>query len=157
MSLTEHRSSPSTVQFTYSLQPRPSTTSLPSLTTLVDILASLLQSALFFLLGQWATIHLDTNQVFGPVLRYLRHLLPQKDIRILHNQDNLWELTPFGAVCIVSLAFFLFFSKSTPTGSPAIYSLISRRILLDDSLIGCTDYNAHAVSISKSFAIYTSF
>jgi hypothetical protein len=114
MSLIEHRSSPSTVEFKYSLQV-PST-SVPSITTLADLVTSLLQSTLFFVLAQWSTIHLDTNQVFGPILRYLRHLVPHNDIRIV-SQGEGWELTPLGAFCVLSFAIFLFFSKSTPIGN----------------------------------------
>src|SRR5579859_2500656 len=119
MSLTEHRSSPSTVQFTYSLQ-SPTSSSLPSPSTIIDIITSLVKASLFFLFAQWATVHLDTNRVFGPILRYLRHLLPQNDIRIVLSENNAWELTPLGAGCILSLALFLFFSKSTPIGSLSI-------------------------------------
>ena len=117
MSLKEHRSSPSTVQFTYSLQPG-SSNSLLTVSTIIDIITSLLQSTLCLLLIQWSTIHLDTNRILGPLLRYLRHLLPYNDIRIVHITSKSWELPPLGIVCILALALFLFFSKSTPIGSP---------------------------------------
>jgi hypothetical protein len=115
MSLREHRSSPSTVQFTYSLQPR-SPTSLPTVSTVVDVITSLLQSLLCLLLVQWSAIHLDTNRIFGPVLRYIRLLLPYNDIRIVYLTHKTWEFTPLGIICILFLAVFLFFSKSTPIG-----------------------------------------
>jgi hypothetical protein len=115
MSLREHRSSPSTVQFTYSLQVH-SPTSFPTVSTIVDLITALIQSTICLLLAQWATIHLDTNRIFGPVLRYLRHLLPNDDIRMIHLTEEAWKLTPLGVVCILLLTVFLFFSKSTPIG-----------------------------------------
>lgn len=106
MSLTEHHSSPSTVQFTYSLQPR-SSPSLPSVTSIVDFVTSLVQSALILVLAQWSTTHFHTNRIIGPILRYLRYLLPYNDIRILRPVDGQWEITPLGIMGIVCLAFFL--------------------------------------------------
>ena len=116
MSLKEYRSSPLTVQFTYSQQPF-SSNSLPTVSIIIDIITSLLQSTLCLLLVQWSTIHLDTNRILGPVLRYLRHLLPYNDIRIVHITSKSWEFPPLGVICIMALALFLFFSKSTPIGN----------------------------------------
>jgi hypothetical protein len=116
MPLTVHRPSPSTVQFTYSPQPH-STGSLPTVSVIIGIVTSLLQSTLVLVISQWCTIHLDTNRVLGPLLRYLRYLLPYNDIRILRCSSKSWELTPLGAVCILFLAAFLFFSESTPIGT----------------------------------------
>ena len=115
MSLTEHRSSPSTVQFTYSLQVD-SSRSLLTVSTVFDLVTCLVQSTIGLLLVQWAKVHLNTNRIFGPVLRYLRHLLPDDDIRMIHLTGKIWELTPVDVVCIVFFAVFLLFSKSTPIG-----------------------------------------
>ena len=115
MSLREHRSSPSTVQFTYSLQPSSPDSPL-TVSTIIDIASSVVQSTLCLLLVQWSAIHLDTNRILGPVLRYLRHLLPYNDIGIVHITSKSWELSPLGLICILAVALFLFFSKPTPTG-----------------------------------------
>jgi len=155
MSLREHRSSPSTVQFTYSLQPCPPT-SLPTVSTVVDVITSLLQSLLCLLLVQWSTIHFNTNRIFGPVLRYLRLLLPYNDIRIVHLTHKTWEFTPLGLISILFLAVFLFFSKSTPIGILFNIQAHSRWIILNYPLVRCTDYDTYAISISKSVAIYSS-
>ena len=154
MSLREHRSSPSTVQFTYSLQAH-SPTSLATVSTIVDLITSLLQSTVYLLLAQWATIYLDTNRIFGPVLRYLRHLLPNSDIRMIHLTGNMWELTPLGGVSILFLAVFLFFSKSTPIGYSPLNKTDSRGIIFDYSVVRSTDYDTYAVSISKSLTIHS--
>jgi hypothetical protein len=155
MSLTEHRSSPSTVQFTYSLQPC-SPTSLPTLSTIIDIITSLFQSALSLFLAQWSTIHFQTNKIFGPILCYLRHLLPYNDIRIIHFTGKTWQLTPLGAGCIFFLAVFLFFSKSTPIGILYFDDTNDRGITLDHPFIGCANYDTYAISISQSFEVYSS-
>ena len=154
MSLREHRSSPSTVQFTYSLQPH-SPTSLPTVSTIVDLITSLLQSTISLLLAQWATIHLDTNRIFGPILRYLRHLLPNNDIRMIHLTGKTWELTPLGGVCILILAVFLFFSKSTPIGYSPLNKTDSRGIIFDYPVPGSTNHDTYAVPISKSLPVHS--
>jgi len=154
MSLREHRSSPSTVQFTYSLQAQ-SSTSLPTVSTIVDLITSLLQSTLCLLFAQWSTIHLDTNRIFGPVLRYLRHLPPSNDIRMIKLTDKSWELTPLGAVSILFLAVFLFFSKSTPIGYSPWIKTNSRGVVLDHPFVGSTNYDTNAISISESLAVYS--
>jgi len=118
MQLTEHRSSTSTVQFTVSTQARTPSGSAPTLATFLDVFTSLLQSVIILLAAQWAVLQLDTNRILGPVLRYFRHLLPYKDVQIVHLNDKTWELTPIGAICILSLAVFVFFSKPTPIGAP---------------------------------------
>lgn len=154
MSLREHRSSPSTVQFTYSLQVH-SPTSSPTVSTIVDLITALIQSTICLLLAQWATIHLDTNRIFGPVLRYLRHLLPNNDIRMIHLTGEAWKLTPLGVVCILLLAVFLFFSKSTPIGYSPLNKTNSRGIILDYPVIRSTDYDTDAIPISESLAIHS--
>jgi hypothetical protein len=153
MSLREHRSSPSTVQFTYSLQAH-SPTSLPPVSTIVDLITCLLQSTICLLLAQWATIHLDTNRIFGPVLRYIRHLLPSTDIRMIHLTGKTWELTPLGVVCILILAVFLFFSKSTPIGYSLLNKTDSRGIILDYPVVGSTNDDTYAIPFSQSFPVH---
>ena len=115
MSLTEHRSSPSTVQFIYSLQPRAST-SLPNVPSIIDFITSLVQSTLILLFAQLSTNHFRNNRIISPILRYLRYLLPYNDIRILKVSFNHWEITPMGIIGIICLAIFLFFNKRTPIG-----------------------------------------
>ena len=116
MSLREYRSSPSTVQFTYSVQPRPSS-SLPNVSCTVDLLSSILKSTLILSLAQWSTTHFHNNKILGPILRYIWHLIPYTDIRILNTSKSLWEITPWGIIAILCFALFLFFSKSTPIGN----------------------------------------
>src|SRR5579871_3651917 len=115
MSLTEHRSSPSTVQFIYSLQPRAST-SLPNVPSIIDFITSLVQSTLILLFAQLSTNHFRNNRIISPILRYLRYLLPYNDIRILKVSFNHWKITPMGIIGIICLAIFLFFNKRTPIG-----------------------------------------
>ena len=155
MPLREHRSSPSTVQFTYSLQTH-SPTSLPTVSTIVDLITSLLQSIICLFLAQWATIRLDTNRIFGSLLRYLRHLIPNNDIRMIHLTGKAWELTPLGVVCILLLTVFLFFSKSTPLGYSPLNKTDSRGIILDYPVVGSTNYDTYAIPISESLAIHSS-
>lgn len=154
MSLLEHRSSPSTVQFTYSPQPRASS-SVPSISIFVEVFSVALKSTICLLLVQWSTFHLDTNKIFGPVLRYMRHILPYNDFRIVHWTGKTWSLTPLGATSILLLAIFLFFSKSEPIGIPLSDGADRRRILPDHSLVGSTDDDSHALPVSKSLQIYT--
>src|SRR5262245_51798283 len=116
--LSEHRFSPSTVEFTYSLQPRPSTL-LPTVSNIVDLITSLVQSTFILLVTQWSTTRLDSNRIVGGVLRYVRHLLPYNDIRIVQTVRTPWEITPWGMMAISCLGLFLFFSKSVPLGGCA--------------------------------------
>ena len=154
MSLVEHRSSPSTVQFIYSPQPR-STNPLRNISTVVDFITSLFQSSLIVLLVQWSTNHFRTNRIIGPLLQYLRYLLPYNDIRILKTSDNKWEITPLGIIAIICLAIFLSFSKRMPIGSLSFYVTDNRGIVLDYEEFRSTDHDAYAVSISESFTIYS--
>lgn len=116
MSLTEHRWSPSTVKFTYSPQPRPPLT-IPTVSTIIDFINSIFQSSIVLIVVQWSAIHFESNRIFGPILRYLRHLLPYNDIRILDTGGKAFHITPYGGLCIVCLAMFLFLSKSMPMGT----------------------------------------
>jgi hypothetical protein len=161
MSLTQHRPSPSTVQFTYSLQPRPST-SIPSISTIADLFASFVQSTFILLLAQCSTIRFDTNRVFGPVLRYLRHLVPYNDLRLVHTSTtSTWHVThvtPLGIISILCLAFFLFFSKATPIGISSCRVMSnSRGVVFDYAVVGCTSHYEDEISFVESFAIYSRF
>lgn len=154
MSIREQRSSPSTIEFKYSLSPTPSP-SLPNISTVIDGIASALKSALYLLIAQLSAAHLKTNRMLGPVLRNIGQIFPYNDIRIVRPTDASWELSPFGTICIVILSLFLFFSKSTPVGKRVVFYGNCRGIIFDCSFAGGADDYTYAVSVSRSFTIYS--
>ena len=147
MSLREQRSSPSTIEFRYSLSPTHSP-SLLNVSTVIDGVASVLKSALYLLIAQWSAAHLKTNRMLGPVLRNIRQVFPYNDIRIVRPTDASWELSPFGTICILILGIFLFFSKSTPVGKRVVFYANCRGIVFDCSFTGSADDYTYAVSVS---------
>jgi len=128
--MTEYKSSPSTVEFKYSSQPGSS--SLFTIPSLIDFLTSTLQATLSLILAQWCTIHLSSNRIVGPVLRYMHILLSHQDLRILHFPPQGVGLSQFGIICIFLLSTLLFFSKPTPIGIPptSIYHLPVKQKLI---------------------------
>jgi len=155
MSLIQHRSSPSTVQFTYSVQP--SSRSFPNVASTLDLLSALCRSAVLLLFAQWSTTRLYSNRIIGPLLRYIGGILPYHDVRFLQMESTPWRLSAWGVIAILCFALLLFYCRMRPLGKAPLTLLIlmDRGIIPHYKVFGCTNDESTTISSVQLFEIYS--